>query len=64
MVHEAVVGDVSLEIGAGEDGDHPTHAIEVGCDGVFVAQLSFRKVDAAKCGRAGGWRDGEDDVVG
>ncbi len=37
IVHQIVVGNICLEIGAGEYGDIPACTIEVSGDGVFVA---------------------------
>ena len=64
MVHETVVGKVGLEGGAREDINILTRTIKIGGDSIFMAQLSFHKVDVAKCGRARGQGDAEDDVVG
>ena len=47
------------------EGSHrPPCAIEVGSDRVLLAQLGVRKVDVAKCGRAGGGGNAKHDVGG
>ena len=53
-VNETGVDKEGVEVGTWEDHHRPPCAIEVGSDRVLVAQLGFRKVDVAKCGRAGG----------
>ena len=63
-VHETGVGEEGVEVGTWEDSHLPPCTIEVGSDRVLVAQLSFRKIDVAESGRAGGRGNAEHDVGG
>jgi hypothetical protein len=63
-VDETGVGEEGVDVGTWEDSHQPPCAIELGGDCVLVAQLGFRKVDVAKCGRAGGRGNAKHDVGG
>ena len=60
---QVVFVNKSLEVGAGEDGDHAPCTIKVGGDGIFMAPLGVGKVDAAKFGGSGGWGDVEHHMI-
>ena len=63
-VDETGVSEEGVKVGTWEDRHRPPCAIEAGSDRVLVAQLGFRKVDVAECGRAGGRGNAKHDVGG
>ncbi len=63
-IDETGVGKEGVEIGTWEDRHRLPCAIKVCSDRVLVAQLGFRKVDVAECGRVGGGGNAKHDVGG